>query len=67
MRSRAIPRGLTITPRGELTYVSRAFFAPFNLDRVSRAPNTKLNAFLTIEKEPWTVRFFGRNLTDKRT
>ncbi len=58
---------MTITPRGELTYQSRVFFTPFNLDRVSRAPNTKLNAFLTIEKGPWTASLYGRNLTNRRT
>lgn len=58
---------VSIKPRVEVVYQSRMYFTPFNLERVSREPNTKLNAFLNLRQDALSVGFYVRNLTDRRT
>jgi len=57
----------SLTARGEVVYQARVYFTPFNVNQVSRAPNTKLNAFLTYDRAKWSASLYGRNLTGKRT
>jgi len=47
----------------------RVYFTPFNVNYVSQAANTKLNAFLNWESpdEHWNGSLFVKNLTNKTT
>lgn len=53
--------------RGEMNYQSRLYFTPYNEKHVSRAPNTKFNAFLNYDADDWDISLYGLNLTDKTT
>ncbi|MBL4895071.1 MAG: TonB-dependent receptor [Emcibacter sp.] len=57
----------SLTLRGELKYQDRIYFTPFNIDAVSREPNTKFNAFLTYSNDIWTMSLYGRNLSNSTT
>ena len=53
--------------RGELTYTSRVYFDAFNTPQLSRAPNTKYNAFLNYSGDHWEGSLYVLNLTNKTT
>lgn len=53
--------------RGEGDYVSRNYFLANNFEELSQAGNVKFNAFLTLERGPWQMTAFIRNIFDKTT
>ena len=53
--------------RGEANWQDRIYFTPFNERAVSRAPNTKLNAFIRYDVGNWGLTLYGRNLANKTT
>jgi iron complex outermembrane receptor protein len=59
----------TLTLRGEVSWRDRVYFTPFNVNYVSQAANTKLNAFLNWDSpdEHWNGSLFVKNLTNKTT
>jgi iron complex outermembrane receptor protein len=53
--------------RGEVNFQDRIYFTPFNEKAVSRAPNTKINAFLNYQGRRIDVSIYGRNLANRTT
>ncbi len=55
------------TLRGEVSYRSRVYFTPFNLDYVSQEPTTKINLFLNwvSNDDHWNGSIFVKNLTNE--
>jgi iron complex outermembrane receptor protein len=53
--------------RGEMNYQSRIYFTPYNEEQLSRAPNTKFNAFLNYDRDRWEASLYVLNLTNKTT
>ena len=51
--------------RGELTYTSRVYFDAYNTPQLTRAPNTKVNAFLNYNGDHWEGSLYVLNLTNK--
>lgn len=59
----------SMTLRGELNHISRAFYTAFNDPAVGQAANTKYNAYLNFvhSNGHWRASLFVRNITDKVT
>jgi iron complex outermembrane receptor protein len=53
--------------RGEMKFQDRIYFTQFNEKQVSRAPNTKYNAFLNYEGNHWDASLYVLNLTNRTT
>lgn len=54
-----------LSVRGEANWQDRIYFTPFNEKAISRAPNTRINAFIRYEIGNWNFSIYGRNLTNK--
>lgn len=63
-----LPAG-AVTFRGDIDYVSRVYFTPFDQKTISQGDNTKVNASVDYVSATgrWHVSVYGRNLTDKTT
>lgn len=53
--------------RGEMNYVDRIYFTPYNEDHLSREPNKKFNVFLNYDRDRWDISLYVLNLTDRTT
>ena len=63
------PGKFTLTPN--LSYQSHVYFSPYNAlagnGPLSNPQNTKLNATVSYETDKYSVRLWGKNLTDRQT
>jgi iron complex outermembrane receptor protein len=65
-----LPTGIgDFSLRGEVIWRDRTYYTPFNLEYVSQAPNTKINAFLNWESmdKMFKASVYAKNITNRTT